>query len=1149
MMILTFLFLGLVLPATAQTAKASISGIVKDSSGAVVAGAAITVIDLQRNGNYTARSNETGFYLVQELIPGTYRVAAELSGFRAFVLDNFPLATQQKATVNITLEIGSVSEQVLVTATSQMIEASNATLSSVVENKKIVDLPLNSRSIYTLTKLVPGVTPSVPNSDSEGMTGAHRYAINGGRESTTDFLLDGVTTLVQSNQSGVYLAAAQPSVEGIQEFRIQTNAFSAEYGRTGGGIVTMVTKSGGNELHGSVFEFLRNSALDSNNFFANRSGTRLAAFQQHQFGGSAGGPIVRNRTFFFALYEGKRINEGYFRQDTVPNAAERRGDFSDTRDAQGRLRVIYDPFTTRANPAAAGRYIRDPIPGNVIAGSRLDPVAVNSLKLYPEPNQTGLPFTRQFNLVTMKSRLNPTDRIEFKVDHNFTSSHRLFLRYNFLDTDGGAPDSWGNKATPVNSPMRNKAHNAVLDYTQTIGSATVVNARYGISRLLALRPGYSNGFDISTLGFPKEIAQVAQVAVIPTFSIQDYTQLGPPGGDYYLSSNTAHSALATLSRVIGRHSIKTGVEFRAFLLGFQQIGGPSGSYNFSRVMTQGPDARTPSAIAGVGLASMLLGAADGGSIAHAAQPMVSNKYLGLYVQDDFRLHQRLTINAGLRWELESAQTERYDRQTVIDPFVRNPLSEKTGLDLRGGYLYAGSSLGRRALRDLEKNKLNPRLGVAYQWNDQTTIRAGYGIFFGVPAYAANNFFVGDPFGSSTSFLATLDGITPNYLLRNPFPDGFNLPQGAALGLLGGVGFNLKSVWPETLNSMYNQQWNFTIQRSLARDMMLEVAYAGNKGTRLQVGGAAAINRPHMNQILPELMRQENRLLELVPNPFFGLVSGGILAQPTVQRGQLLRPFPHFNTAMPMSAGWGNSNYHALQARFEKRFSAGASLMASYTWSKTISDASDGIWNDIQANLQRSWYCRACERAISTYDQPQRLITSFTYELPFGKGKRFGAGWNRAADLLLGDWQTNGILTLAGGQPLRIGLSQNTSNSFGGGQQPDSTGVNADLGGARTLSRWFDTTQFTRAAEYTFGNLARTHPNLRADWNRGIDLSLFKDFRILERLELQFRAEAFNFTNTPIFSPPNGTFDAPTFGVVNAQNNAPRQVQLGLKLLF
>lgn len=1144
--VLTTLVMAAVLsPLSAQTSKALISGIVSDSSGATIAKAKVTITDVQRNQDYLTETNDSGAYRVIELTPGIYRLTVEASGFRTYVLESLPLSTQQNATLNITMEIGAVTERVQVTATGPLLEASSATLSSVVENKKIVDLPLNNRNIYSLMRLVPGITPSTPNSESDFFTSTIRFSINGGKESLNDIQLDGVTAMVQSDIQGIYGASAIPSVEGIQEFRVQTNSYTAEYGRSGGGQVTMITKSGTNEFHGSAFEFLRNSAMDSKAFFLNRSGGRKASFQQHQFGGSIGGPIKRDKTFFFGDYEKRIVKSGSFAQYTVPTDQQMTGDFSNTRNANGTLRTLFDPFTTRPDPADPTKSIRTPFADNRIPQNMFDPVAVNAMKLWPRPNQAGQAFTNQNNVGIQKVPRSPTDRFDVKIDHNFNSNRRFFARYSRFKQAAAAADFWDNGATPSDGIMYWGSHNAAVDYTETIGAGTILNIRGGLSLFDAWRPAFSYGFDVTTLGLPQSLQNVTLATGaprIPRFDVQDYTSIGPNNGSTYQSDNVAYTVVGNLTRVSGKHSMKFGGEWRTFGLGFAQFGSSPANFAFTRLMTQGPDPRV--ATGGDGFASFLLGTGTSGAATHRIKPADLSRYYAIYVQDDYKVNAKITLNVGLRWEIEGSNTERYDQQTVMDPFAKNPLSDSTGMDLRGVYLFAGDdqSLGRRGIRAAE-HKFNPRIGLAYQMNQKTVIRTGYGIFYGVPKFAATDRWTGAPYASTTPWISTIDGITPTNLLRDPFPQGYVLPVGRSQGALSGVGFGLSSAWATEMKTPYNQQWNFTVQRHLTNNMMIEVAYAGNKGTHNELA------QGDMGQLHPSLLRPENRLNDVVLNPFHGLIDpSSVLGQPTIQRGRLLRgQYAHFTSVGPGSPAWGSSNYHALQSRFERRFGGGASLMLSYTWSKSIADSSDGIWNDAQGTL-RNWHCRACERSLSSYDVPHRAVINFNYELPFGKGQRFGNDMHWLPNAFLGGWQTNGIFTINSGQPLIFSQTTNNSFSFGGYQRPDSTGQDARID-SRSIDRWYNTSQFRVAPDYTFGNLSRTHSTLRNDFTRGLDFSMFKNIRITEYINLQFRGEAFNLTNTPVFSSPNNNVESGAFGTITGQSNGPRSVQLGLKLLF
>jgi len=1144
--LLTIIAAATFLPATAQTSKALVSGIVTDPSGAAVAGAKITITDVQRNQEYKAETNASGVYRIIELTPSVYRVAAEAAGFRQYVLESLPLATQQNATVNIKLEVGAVSEKVQVTATGPLLEASSAALSAVVENRKIVELPLNNRNIYSLLTLVPGITPSTPNNpESDFFTSTIRFSINGGKESVNDIQLDGVSAMVQSDIQGIYGASAIPSVEGIQEFRVQTNSYTAEYGRSGGGQVTMITKSGTNQFHGSAFEFLRNSAMDSKAFFLNRNNLPKASLQQHQYGASVGGRVIKDKTFFFVLYEKKLTKSGSLGIFTVPTPAQLGGDFSNTRNANGAIRPIFDPFTSRPNPDSPGNFIRTPFAGNRIPTAMMDPIALNVLKLYPAANQPGLPNTNQNNLAIQRVPQSPTDRVDFKVDHNFNTNRRMFVRYNRFKQATAAADFWGNGAAPSDGIMYWGSHNAAADYTETIGANTIINIRGGLSLFTAWRPAFSYGYDVTKLGFSQALQDVTLktgAPRIPRFDIQDYNSVGPNNGSTYTSDNVAYSLVGNITRISGKHSMKFGGDVRMFTLGFAQFGSSPGNFSFTRLMTQGPDPRI--AGNGDGLASFLLGAGTSGAATHRIKPSDMSRYYAMYAQDDYKINSKLTFNVGIRYELEGSNMESYDQQTLMDPFAKNPLSDKTGLDLRGVYLFSGEgqSAGRRGIRPIE-HKFNPRFGIAYQINPKTVIRTGYGIFYGVPKFAATDRYTGAPYASTTPWNATLDQINPTNLLRNPFPQGYVLPVGRALGAMSGVGFGLNSAWASEMKTPYNQQWNFNVQRHLTANMMIELSYAGNKGTHNE------IVQGDMGQLRPEQMTPANNLLTLVPNPFFGLIDpASPLGAANIQRGRLLRgQYAAFTSVGPGNPAWGNSNYHSFQTRFEQRFGGGATMGVAYTWAKSIADSSDGIWNDGQGTL-RNWHCRSCERSLTTYDVPHRLVVNFNYELPFGKGHKYGANMHWLANGLLGGWQTNGVFTINSGMPLIFSQTTNNSFSFGGLQRPDAVGGDARIP-VRSIDKWFDTTQFRVAPNYTFGNLSRTHSNLRNDFTRGLNFFMFKNTRIREALNVQFRAEAFNLTNTPVFSSPNTNVESGAFGTVTGQSNGPRTIQLGLKLLF
>jgi Carboxypeptidase regulatory-like domain/TonB dependent receptor/TonB-dependent Receptor Plug Domain len=1135
--------------AAAQTVAGQISGLVTDPSGSAIAGASVVVTDVERNVNFRTESNESGFYVVTPLPPGRYRLRAEKQGFRAHLLESVPIATQQKAEVNISLQVGAVSESVTVEGGAQLVDTTTATLSGVVENKRIIDLPLNGRNVYSLAWATAGVFPQRPaaGSANEGFHSIGIFTVNGGRDSSNAILMDGVPVTMNSNTANMNANSAVPSVEGVEEFRIQTNSYSAEYGRSGGGVLTIATKSGTNTLHGSLFEFVRNSKMDANNWFANASGARLATFQRNEFGASSGGPLVipkvydgRNKTFWFMVYEGRRQRAASTRFFTLPTDEQMAGDFSKTLTAAGQLRNIYDPFSTTPDPARPGQFLRTVFPGNRIPANRIDPVAANVLKFYgPKPNLPGQPNTGQNNFFFQGKAPTDVNRATSKVDHNFNENQRIFFRYSIFQNENSQPELWKGPGCPDGGCYSNyeRMQNVALDYSWTINPTTLLSLRYGFARSILDRGSWHLGFRPSSLGLPANIETGADLLAFPEFSVEEMTMPGLLHHWNFRSANQSHTIVGTLSKVLGSHSLKAGTELRKNLINHMQAPW-SLNFTFNRGMTQGPDPRVVSATGGFGFASFLLGAGAGGSEVHGIRPALESKSYGFYLQDDWKVNRKLTLNLGLRWDFETGLTERYDRYAVFDPLVQNPLSQRTGMNLMGGWTFANKGERGRTLRGIEWNKIAPRIGLAYQMRPGTVIRAGGGIFYTMATYGANNYGTA-PFRATTPWVPTIDGVTPTDLLRNPFPNGVLQPEGSANGLLAALGQGVGSPVPWTMTTPYNSQWNFSISQDLGNSMVLDLAYAGNKGTKLPLGW-------QMDQLPNSLIRPDAGLLDVVQNPFFGIIPVGVLANRTVQRGELLTPFPHLPGVSYAGTSWGNSNFHSLQMTLKKRFSQGGTVVVAYTWSKLLADGGDNAWDSAGF---RDFNCRACDKSVSPYHYPHRVVTTATYELPFGKGKKYGANWGGFTNAILGQWQVNGIMTLSSGQPLQMLTTGNTSFSFGGGQRPDSTGRDARLDNP-TLDRWFDTGAFRLPAQYTFGNVGRMHPNLRSDFVEMLDLSVFKRFNVVsERVALEFRAESFNALNHPVFGAPNTTVGNAQFGRVTGTANAPRQTQLALKLLW
>jgi len=1113
--------------ASAQTFTATIVGTVHDATGAVVPQAKVVAINTGTNARAEAFSDEQGNFTVWSLPPGPYVLEAEAAGFKKLVRSGIVLQVQQQARLDLTLELGAITESISVTAAASRLESTTSTLGKVVENRRIRDLPLNSRNVYSLLFLTPGTAGSVGNNYNNVS-----FTING--SANRDIIIDGVTS-TQPTVNGVVGVSVFPPVDAIEEYKVLSSNMPAEFGRASGGVLNMVYKSGTNEFHGSAFEFLRNSVLDSNNFFANRNGVALGSFKRSQFGATLSGPIQRDRTFFLVAYEGLRQRSYSATATSVPTDPELRGNFAESLAANGQLIRIFDPFSTRANPAGAG-FIRDQFPGNVIPASRMDPVALNAMKFYPKPNTAGHPVTRRDNFFkTAVSPLN-TDNWDVRVDRILSTRQRMFGRYSHRLVVSHAPQFFDDAITigEGRTNEENRARNAVLEYSNTLSPTSVFTGRLGFARAGYLLSNQGLGFLPSSLGLPTSIDAAVDKQMFPGFSASGYRGLG--GGDHRWNPFMTYSAIASLAKISGAHSFKFGFEGRLIRVNVWEARS-AGSFAFTAGFTQGPNPNTASATAGNGVASMLLGTASSGNLIQAWKNVASQSvYYSGYIQDDWRVTRSLTLNLGLRYEMDTPRTERYDRMNFFDPGVPSPLASTVPgySNLQGGLVFVGVNGRTRRQQAYDYNNLAPRLGLAYQMNDKTVIRMAYGHMFGSSLMAAQGT-VG-PFGFRTEnpLIGSLDGITPFNLLRNPWPQGFNPPPGASEGLLTQSGANIQAVlWNGTITP-WSQQWNFTVQRQLPSDLLLEAAYVANRGLQLTRGGEGTNN---MNQLHPSNMQLGSQLNQLVANPFRQSVGRGIHIGQSVSRAQLLRPYPQFTNIEPLFTTGFSSIYHSLQVTATKRMTRGFQFDGVYTWSKLISDG----------GAPQNWYDLRETRSVS--GNPHRLIMSFLYELPFGRGRAFGVGAHRVVNALVGGWQANGIVSFISGSFLNVSGS-NTAGIFGTNTWAVNSGKSAKLSGpvVDRLERYFDTSVFSQPAAFTFGNV-NTLSDVLSHATYNYDLSLFKEFRVAERVTTQFRGEFLNAFNTPRFGNPASGVTAATFGRITSQSNAPRQIQFGLKFLW
>ncbi len=1139
----TLLLVSICLPGRSQTITASLEGNIKDPTGALIAGAQVRVTNTATQMVVVLATDGSGRFLAPSLPPGPYTITVEATGFKKAERGGITLEVNQSARLEITMVLGSATETVEVTAQAPLLDSSSSAMGQVVDNRNIVNMPLNQRNPYSLVFLSPGVVGSVGN-----LYNNVNISINGGRPGSTAMMVDGVPSSTPLSNP-IQGFTVFPSVDAVQEFKVQSQNYSAEFGRSGGGIINLIYKSGTNELHGSLFEFLRNSKLDANNYFSNAAGVSLADFKRNQFGASAGGPVLlprlyngRNKTFFFFAYEGLRQSAAATMNTTMPTEPQRNGDFSQTRNANRATILIYDPATTTRSGSG---FVRQVFPGNAIPAARFDPVTRNVLKYYPLPNGPGNPNSGANNFYVASASAANNNQFDIKIDENINLANRFFVRVSNRVWDPRPADFFPSEIRVAQGGVSNKDDftNAAFDYTLTAGSSLVFGLRYGFGHTAERRIPTSLGFDPVQLGFPAYMREGSTI-LFPGFTLQGYATLGNGGASQWgkLGFDT-HSLLASGMKVLTAHLLKFGFDWRVTRVNDITGANVGGGFSFTRNYTQGPNPTAASATAGDGFASFLLGTGTGTLARNSKNVASQSQYLAWYFADDWKATRRLTLNLGVRYAFEVPFTERYNRANLFDPFADSPLAGPAGLPgLKGGLVFLGVGGRNRRSFPIDWAGWDPRFGFAYQLAKNTLLRGGYGIFHAPSLRQATSTIGQTGFGSVTDFASAADGITPADYLRNPFPNGLVPELGSSAGLLTGIGIALNAHLVDDHAVPYTHSWSFNLQQQV-RGIFIEGAYVGNRALHLTDGA-----RP-LNQLRPEQLALKDGLLQSVRNPFGGLITIGTLSGATVPYRSLLVAHPQFTGVSPVFPSGGNSIYHSFQFKLQKRLSYGLSLVVSYTAQKQIDDASITavVGNDAP---RQNIYDRRSERSISANDISQSLVIAGVYQLPFGRGRRLGGGWGRLADSFLGGWQVNGSVQVNTGYPIDLS-TQNTSQSGNPGLRPNNDGHSAELSGpaGSRLDRFFDTSVFSQPAPYTFGNTGRVLPDVRTPGVRNIVFSLFKNFRVVERVSLQLRAEAFNLTNTPQFGRPNSNLNAVQFGSITSQENSPRQLQFGLKLLF
>ncbi len=1166
--LLAFLIAG-VSGAAAQDFRGAITGRVHDRSGAVLPGVTVTATNVATNVGSTATTNSEGLFTIPYLTPGNYTVVAELSGFKKAVREGLEVRVGDRLVVDMSLEVGQVEETVLVTAQSPLLEMGSASAGQVIDEKRISLMPLSDGNPFVLSRLVPGVAYTGDLKFSRPFDNGGTSSINAdGSMGGNEFTLDGSPNMANGRR-----VAFVPPAGAVSEFKVQTATFDAGDGHTAGAIVNVTLKTGTNQFKGDSYYYKRSDKLSATDFFVDRSGGAKPQLKYDRFGGSLGGPLVHNRTFFFGAIEWlyDLFPEPEYR--TVPTDAMRRGDFS---ALLGQGIAIYDPSTAQL---VNGRVVRSPFPGNVIPSTRIDPVAARVLKYFPAPNQPGDAQGRN-NYFSTNPRTDDFYSISARVDHRVTDKQQAFGRYTrnhrvesrnafFGEVDGVVPT--GNFLFRINDGI-------TYDHVYAISDTSLLDVRGGWSRFQEPNVRQHEGlFDPATLGFSASTtAAFGGARYFPRFDFDLFTDLGDN-----IAATTTHgiySVQPTYTRIVGAHSVRAGYDLRRYQEFGSEAGKQAGEYIIrnNAAFTRAQD--NSAALFGQDMASFLLGYPTGGSIERNATRLNTSWYHGMFVQDDLKIGGRLTVNLGVRYEYESPTTDAENRNVRgFDPaavpsiaaaaraaYAASPIGDipVSAFAVRGGLQFASDA--SPGFWNADRNNIAPRAGFAYRLNDATVLRGGAGVYT-VPFIIAGNFQPG--FSQTTPLVPTLDnGLTLRGSLANPFVDGVLDPAGASRGADTFLGQDLTSttnnvrIAPLDFRNGRNARYMISLQRELPGQWLVEAGYTGSRGWNLTTGGGGQAGEIDLNSIPARCLSTSpqrdqaaiDALALLVPNPLLGLLPGTSLNGATIARSQLLRPYPAFGNIRTFGSD-GTSRYTSAQFKVERRFARGYSLLAAYTWSRFTEQV-------FRLNPTDTTY----EDRLSEFDVPHRVSISGMWELPFGHGRRWGQRAGALADGFIGGWSIQGIGQFQSGRP----VSFHDRNIY---FARDLNGLTTDYSGDPGLSVW-DTSgfYFHDAAVQTNGvddpAKQRNDPRIQLASNiryfpsrvgglRGPglsnlwDISLVKQLRAGNRVRAQFHAEFLNAFNRVVYANPNTDPRSSDFGKVTSQNNLPRDIQLALKLIF
>jgi len=1198
--------------AAAQSTSASLTGRVTDATKAVIPAAKVIVINSGTRIHYETITNQTGSYYVTNLPPGTYRIEVEKLGFKVVIKSDLVLHVQDALEINFEMVLGSASESVTVRGGAPLLDTESSTVGTVVERRKVNELPLNGRNVFNLIELAASV---VPQGSSTGTPvgvnpfGWGNYQVNGSFGNQSAEYLDGQPL----NIGYINLPILIPTQDSIQEFKVQTSNLGPEWGKFSGGVTNLSTKAGTSSLHGEAYEYLRNKIFNANDFFLNADGKPRPPWVQNQFGANAGGPLNiphlggRNRTFWFLSAEGFRLRTSQPFTATVPDAQERAGNFSEICksgftagicndrgvDASGNPVVIdqiYDPCGGIVNAQGAcpgSTATPTPFPSNVIPENRINGTSAKLLDLWPAPNH---PSVTTNNFTTAAPTGGDHNQVVTRLDHNLTNKQRLFLRFNYWHVLDLPIDPLENGLCADRCAEDYHSNALAAGYTYGTNPTTVFGFNASVSRFTYNRSPVNSGFDLTTIGWPASYNEAvpSEMRTPPTPCVANFADsiMCTQGQSFIQDRNTQYYMSPSLSMLRGRHQYHLGFQFEVGRDNYAQSNIASGSFDFC-VSGQACFTSLPG-VSGTGFsfADFLLGYADNFNnlenhfFAQAVVPAFTagqQIYRALYFEDSWHATNRLSLNLGLRYDLQGPWSERFNRLSYFNPAATNYLTQSLPAEappVKGDVFLV--SPGHRNNIPLEKIDFSPRVGLAYSIDSKMVVRSGYGIFW-IPNYVS---FASNPLNDmvnagTTTYTGTVDGTHPVNTIALPFPAGIALPPGRSLGTAGTQQYltqvvqSITEANPSDHPAGYVQQWNLDVQRELPAGFFVSVAYVGSKGTHLpqysqqidQISDTLlAQAASQVNPSLPD-PRKNVTLVQPTPNPFF--VNGQALALtgPTTTVGQLLRPYPQYTSLQLAGQGSYDSIYHSFQLTVQRRFAEAGSLLIAYTNAKLISDTDTlTAWLESSVGgIQDNNNLRG-ERSLSSQDVPQRLVISYVLDVPVGKGKRYLPSAGGTLGKIVGGWGVDGVTIFQRGFPLVLANGQtNGTTLFGGGSRPNAVaGCNSRVTGSATsrLGGWFDTACFVAPADFKFGDEARVDPRLRSDGIANFDVAIFKRTRFGsdERLGVEFRTEFLNIFNRTQFAPPNTVCciaNNPNFGVITAtaQGTNPRLVQFALKFLF